>query len=113
MAVHIRLSRAGTSKVPFYRIVATDHRAPRGGKFLERLGTWDPRREVLVLDQSAAQAWLTKGAQPSAVVAKLLKRAAAATAGSVAGAAGAAPAGAAKPAGKAEPKAAGKTKKKG
>ncbi|MSP26212.1 MAG: 30S ribosomal protein S16 [Myxococcales bacterium] len=74
MAVHIRLSRAGTSKVPFYRIVAADHRAPRGGRFLERLGTWDPRRDALVLDLERAEDWMSKGAQPSATVASLIKR---------------------------------------
>ena len=42
MAVHIRLSRAGTKKRPIYRLVVTDHRSPRGGKFLENIGTFDP-----------------------------------------------------------------------
>jgi small subunit ribosomal protein S16 len=42
MAVHIRLSRAGAKKRPFYRIVVTDQRSPRGGRFLENLGTFDP-----------------------------------------------------------------------
>ena len=49
MAVHIRLARAGSKKLPFYRIVAADQRAPRGGRFIERLGTWDPRRKELNL----------------------------------------------------------------
>jgi small subunit ribosomal protein S16 len=42
MAVHIRLARAGAKKRPFYRVVVTDHRAPRGGRFLENIGTYDP-----------------------------------------------------------------------
>ena len=45
MAVHIRLSRAGAKKRPFYRIVVADHRSARGGKFLESIGTYDPLRE--------------------------------------------------------------------
>ena len=76
MAVHIRLARAGTSKVPFYRIVAADHRASRGGRFIERLGTWDPRRKELVLNGSRIKYWVGVGAQPSAVVGQLLKRSA-------------------------------------
>ena len=52
MAVHLRLARAGTKKVPFYRIVAADQRAPRGGRFIERLGTWDPRRKELTLNRA-------------------------------------------------------------
>jgi len=75
MAVHIRLSRAGTSKVPFYRLVATDHRSPRGGRFLERLGTWDPRTKQLVLDRARLEHWLSKGAQPSQTVGELVARA--------------------------------------
>ena len=45
MAVHIRLSRAGAKKRPFYRIIVTDHRSPQGGRFLENIGTYDPTRE--------------------------------------------------------------------
>ena len=74
MAVHIRLSRAGTNKVPFYRIVAADHRSARGGRFIERLGTWDPRRKELVLNQPRVEHWMGHGAQPSLVVQRLLKQ---------------------------------------
>ena len=74
MAVHIRLARAGTTKTPFYRIVVADQRSPRGGRFLERLGTWDPRRPELRLDAGRAKYWISKGAQPSATVALLLKQ---------------------------------------
>jgi small subunit ribosomal protein S16 len=73
MAVHIRLSRAGTNKVPFYRIVVADQRAPRGGRFIERVGTYDPRRTELVVDQARVDHWLSKGAQPSDTLATLLK----------------------------------------
>jgi small subunit ribosomal protein S16 len=75
MAVHIRLARAGTSKVPFYRIVATDHRSARGGRFIERLGTWDPRRKELRIDQARVGHWVQHGAQPSDAVRQLMKRA--------------------------------------
>lgn len=74
MAVHIRLARAGTKKVPFYRIVATDRRAPRGGRFIERLGTWDPRRKELALDRARVGYWLEHGAQATATVDRLLKQ---------------------------------------
>jgi small subunit ribosomal protein S16 len=80
MAVHIRLARAGTKKVPFYRIVAADQRAPRGGRFIERLGTWDPRAKKLVLDRGRASYWLEHGAVASLTVDKLIKRAQAAPA---------------------------------
>lgn len=74
MAVHIRLARAGTTKTPFYRIVVADQRSPRGGRFIERLGTWDPRRPELRLDAGRIKHWLDKGAQPSDTVALLLKQ---------------------------------------
>jgi len=74
MAVHIRLARAGTTKTPFYRIVVADQRSPRGGRFIERIGTWDPRRPELRLDAGRAKHWLSKGAQPSQTVAELLKQ---------------------------------------
>jgi small subunit ribosomal protein S16 len=74
MAVHIRLARAGTKKVPYYRIVATDQRSPRGGRFLERLGTWDPRRDELSLDRTRIGYWLEQGALATATVDRLLKR---------------------------------------
>jgi small subunit ribosomal protein S16 len=75
MAVHIRLARAGTTKVPFYRLVAADHRSARGGRFIERLGSWDPRRSELTLDRVKISGWLSQGAQPSATVRQLLKQA--------------------------------------
>ena len=74
MAVHIRLARAGTTKTPYYRIVVADQRSPRGGRFIERLGTWDPRRPELRLDAARTQMWIARGAQPSHTVALLLKQ---------------------------------------
>jgi len=75
MAVHIRLARAGTKKTPFYRIVVADQRSPRGGRFIERLGTYDPRRSELVInDPLRVKHWLSNGAQPTHTVSLLLKK---------------------------------------
>ena len=74
MAVHIRLARAGTNKTPFYRIVVADSRSPRGGRFIERLGTFDPRRTELRVDAARIEHWLSKGAQTSHTVGLLLKQ---------------------------------------
>ena len=76
MAVHIRLSRNGAKKRPFYRIIVTDHRSPRGGRFLENIGTYDPLREPVLfkVDQERLTYWRSKGALPSATVDRLLKR---------------------------------------
>ncbi|MEM9873425.1 MAG: 30S ribosomal protein S16 [Myxococcota bacterium] len=76
MAVHIRLARAGAKKLPFYRIVAADQSAPRGGRFIERLGTWDPRRKELVLKKERIAYWIGHGARPTATVDGLLKKSA-------------------------------------
>ncbi|NIP99066.1 MAG: 30S ribosomal protein S16, partial [Nitrospinaceae bacterium] len=67
MAVVIRLSRRGAKKRPFYRVVATDSRSPRDGKFLEVLGTYDPLKaeDQVHIDTDKAQSWLKKGALPS------------------------------------------------
>lgn len=73
MAVHIRLARAGTKKTPFYRIIVTDQRSPRGGRFIERLGTYDPRRPEIRLDVARVKHWIGRGAQPTDTVAQLLK----------------------------------------
>jgi small subunit ribosomal protein S16 len=76
MAVHIRLSRAGAKKHPFYRIVVTDHRSPQGGRFLENIGTYDPTREPVQfsIKEDRLTYWRSKGALASATVDKLLKR---------------------------------------
>jgi len=76
MAVHIRLSRAGAKKRPFYRIVVTDHRSPRGGRFLENLGTYDPIADSgrFVINLERLSYWRSKGALPSATLDRLIKR---------------------------------------
>jgi small subunit ribosomal protein S16 len=75
VAVRLRLTRVGKKKQPTYRIVAADARAPRDGKYLEIVGTYDPRREpsAVTVDNEKAVNWLRKGAQPSERVEKLLK----------------------------------------
>jgi small subunit ribosomal protein S16 len=77
MAVSIRLSRQGTKKRPFYRVVVTDSRSPRGGKFLENIGTFDPAKEIkdasLKIDQERLAYWRGTGAQASDTLLKLLK----------------------------------------
>jgi small subunit ribosomal protein S16 len=76
MAVHIRLTRAGAKKRPFYRIIVTDHRSPQGGRFLENIGTYDPLREPaqFSIDQERLTYWRGKGAQPSHTLDQLIKR---------------------------------------
>ena len=73
----LRLTRRGAKKKPFYRIVATDSRNPRDGRFLEVLGTYDPLKteDNIKVDADKAMAWIKKGAQPSQTVASLLKKA--------------------------------------
>ena len=70
MSLKIRLSRGGAKKRPFYRIVVADARMPRDGRFVEKIGTFDPLKakdaaDRVVLDQEKAKAWLAKGAQPT------------------------------------------------
>lgn len=76
MAVVIRLTRKGAKKNPFYRIVVADSRAPRDGKFLEVIGTYDPLKDPIevVIKRDRLKDWLDKGARPSNTVASLLKR---------------------------------------
>jgi small subunit ribosomal protein S16 len=76
MAVHIRLARQGAKKNPFYRVVVTDHRSPRGGRFLENIGTFDPSKDpgLLTVNRERLAYWTGKGALPSETVARLLKR---------------------------------------
>ena len=77
MAVKIRLARHGSKKKPFYRVVVADERAPRDGRNLEQVGTYDPLTDPvqLKLDTEKIGAWLKKGAKPSPVVAQLIKKA--------------------------------------
>lgn len=80
--VTIRLTRGGTKKVPFYRIVVANSRAKRDGRFIEALGTWDPSEGdgKLIIDQTRFEHWVKLGAQPSDVVGQITKRAAKAAA---------------------------------
>lgn len=77
MAVKIRLKRMGQKKAPFYRIVVADARAPRDGRFIEEIGTYDPNQEpsAFSINEEAAKKWLTSGAQPTETVNRLLKKA--------------------------------------
>ena len=77
MAVKTRLRRIGQKKAPFYRIIVADSRSPRDGKFIDEIGTYDPNLEpsAVSINEEAAKKWLANGAQPTEVVAKLLKQA--------------------------------------
>ncbi|MBM4268108.1 MAG: 30S ribosomal protein S16 [Deltaproteobacteria bacterium] len=77
MAARIRLSRHGSKKNPFYRIVAAERRSPRDGRFIEQLGHYDPTREPIELKihMEKLEGWIRRGATPSATVARLMKKA--------------------------------------
>lgn len=76
MAVSIRLRREGAKNRPCYKVVVADSRSPRDGKFIEIIGTYDPKKEgensTLKLDR--AEHWIARGAQPSDTVRSLLKK---------------------------------------
>ena len=77
MALKIRLSRGGAKKQPFYRIVVADSRSPRDGRFIERLGTYDPMvakdsENRITLKEERIKYWLSQGAKPSDRVARFL-----------------------------------------
>ena len=76
MAVRIRLTRKGTKKKPFYRIVAADIEKPRDGRFLELLGTYNPMVEpvAITLKEDRVKYWLGEGAKPSTTVQSILKQ---------------------------------------
>ena len=76
MATKIRLTRMGTKKKPFYRIVVAEDRSPRDGKFIEIVGNYDPLQDPAVtnMKEDRIAEWLSKGAQPSETVASLLKK---------------------------------------
>ena len=76
MAVKLRLMRMGKKKQPTYRVVAADSRSPRNGRFIEILGTYEPRLEPsgVKIDNDKAVDWLRKGAQPTDRVELLLKQ---------------------------------------
>ncbi|MBF0308417.1 MAG: 30S ribosomal protein S16 [Magnetococcales bacterium] len=76
MAVRIRLQRRGSKKRPVYAVVVADQRMPRDGRFLEKVGVYDPRKEAdkLALELERVTHWVKQGAQPSEGLAALLKR---------------------------------------
>ncbi len=80
MAMKIRLARGGSKKRPFYRIVAADSRMPRDGRFIEKLGTYNPllpkdSEERVKMDMERVQYWLDQGAQPTDRIARMLEAA--------------------------------------
>ena len=78
--VTIRLARAGAKKRPFYHIVVADSRSPRDGRFIERLGFYNPiavgAEEKVRVNNDRVEYWVSQGAQPSSAVSRLLKQAA-------------------------------------
>ncbi len=80
MAMKIRLARGGSKKRPFYRVVAADSRMPRDGRFIEKLGTYNPllpkdSEERVKLNVERVQHWLAQGAQPTDRIARMLEAA--------------------------------------
>ncbi len=80
MAMKIRLARGGSKKRPFYRIVAADSRMPRDGRFIEKLGTYNPllpkdSEERVKMNMERIQYWLDQGAQPSDRISRMLEAA--------------------------------------
>jgi small subunit ribosomal protein S16 len=75
VATKIRLARFGSKKNPIYRVVVADERAPRDGRFIEIVGRYNPRTEpsTIELDETKIKDWLSKGAQPTNSVRRLLK----------------------------------------
>ncbi|TFG37930.1 MAG: 30S ribosomal protein S16 [Syntrophobacterales bacterium] len=76
MAVKIRLTRMGTKKKPFYRIVVADSEASRDGRFIEIVGNYDPLKDPaeINLKKERIEDWLSKGAKPTVTVSSLLKK---------------------------------------
>lgn len=74
MAVKIRLQRFGSNKKPFYRVVASDAKAPRDGKFLDIIGTYDPLIGKVDVDAEKINKWVANGAKPTDTVKSLFKK---------------------------------------
>ena len=76
MAVRIRLTRKGRKKQPFYRIVVADSEAPRDGKFLDIVGTYDPMQNpaAVTIDNEKLASWVQKGAKPTETVESLIRK---------------------------------------
>ena len=77
MAVKIRLRRMGQKKAPIYRIIVADSKAPRNGRFIDEIGTYDPSKDPSEyhVNEEAAKKWLANGAQPTETVNRLFKSA--------------------------------------
>ena len=75
--VKMRLKRMGQKKAPFYRIVVSDSRSPRDGRFIEEIGTYNPGTDpsTFTVNEELAKKWLSNGAKPTETVGKLLKAA--------------------------------------
>ena len=75
MATRIRLTRVGSKKNPIYRVVVADARSPRDGRFIEIVGRYNPQTDpsTIELDEDRIKDWISKGAQPSSTVQRLLK----------------------------------------
>ena len=74
MAVKMRLRRMGAKKAPTYRVIVADSRSPRDGRFIEEIGHFDPRADVIKIDAEKAKTWIANGAQPTDTVKALLKK---------------------------------------
>jgi len=76
MAVKIRLTRMGRKKKPFYRVVVADSEAPRDGRYIERVGTYDPNSDpaTISINEELTIKWLKEGAKPTETVRSLLKK---------------------------------------
>lgn len=72
--VKIRLARMGRRKVPFYRIVVIDSKKARDGEYIDKVGHYDPRTKNLNIQRDRIDYWISKGAQPTTMVAKLIAR---------------------------------------
>ena len=75
MAVKLRLTRVGSKKNPIYRVVAADSRSPRDGKFIEIVGRYNPQTQpsTIEIDEAKVKDWISKGAQPTDSVKRLMK----------------------------------------
>lgn len=81
MAVVIRLTRRGKKKQPFYRIVVADERFPRDGRYLEIVGTYDPRSDAVTVKKEKAEKWIKNGARLSGTVKRIFAKQGVAVAG--------------------------------
>ena len=75
MSVRVRLTRVGSKKNPIWRVVVSDQRSPRDGRFIETIGHYNPQTDpsTIVVDEERARHWITQGAQPTRTVAGLLR----------------------------------------